>query len=74
MANNSNNTIDKIRNGKIISVRGSVVDVWFENNLPPVYTLFHSGKNKEISIEVLFQLDDHSVRGIDRRISCCISF
>jgi F-type H+/Na+-transporting ATPase subunit beta len=50
--------------GKIISVRGSVIDVWFENNLPPVYTLLHSGKDKEISIEVLAQLNDHSVRGI----------
>ena len=55
---------DTLVRGKIISVRGSVVDVWFENNLPPVYTLLHSGKNKEVSIEVLSQLDDHSVRGI----------
>ncbi len=58
------NTDEKLQYGKIISVRGSVVDVRFENNLPPVYTLLHSGKNKEISIEVLSQLDDHSVRGI----------
>ena len=58
------NTTEKLQYGKIISVRGSVVDVSFENNLPPVYTLLHSGKNKEISIEVLAQLDDHSVRGI----------
>jgi len=36
--------------GKIISVRGSVVDVWFENSLPPIYTLLHTGKNLEISI------------------------
>lgn len=57
-------TDEKLQYGKIISVRGSVVDVHFENNLPPVYTLLHSGKNKEISIEVLMQLDDHSVRGI----------
>jgi F-type H+/Na+-transporting ATPase subunit beta len=64
MNNNSNNTIDTIHYGKIISVRGSVVDVWFVNNLPPVYTLLHSGKDKKISIEVLAQLDDHSVRGI----------
>ncbi len=62
--NNSDNSSDKVRYGKIISVRGSVIDVWFENNLPPVYTLLHSGKDKKISIEVLAQLDDHSVRGI----------
>ena len=64
VTNNSNNTIDKIICGKIISVRGSVVDVWFENNLPPIYTLLHSGKDKQIAIEVLTQLDDHTVRGI----------
>ena len=50
--------------GKIISVRGSVVDVWFENNLPPIYTLLHTGKDKEISIEVLTQLEEHRIRGI----------
>ena len=50
--------------GKIISVRGSVVDVWFENSLPPIYTLLHTGKNLEISIEVVSQLDEHRLRGI----------
>lgn len=50
--------------GKIISVRGSVIDVRFENNLPPVYTLLHAGKNKEIFIEVLAQLDIYTLRGI----------
>lgn len=53
-----------IKPGKIVSIRGSVVDVWFETNLPPVYTLLHTGKNKEIAIEVLAQLDIHRVRGI----------
>ncbi len=62
-------TISKIKNkslnyGKIISVRGSVVDVLFENNLPPIYTLLHTGKDKEISIEVLTQLEEHRIRGI----------
>ncbi len=50
--------------GKIISVRGSVVDVRFENNLPSINTLLHTGKNKQIAIEVLAQLDDHHIRGI----------
>ncbi|MGK2860366.1 MAG: F0F1 ATP synthase subunit beta [Chitinophagaceae bacterium] len=53
-----------INYGKIVSVRGSVVDVWFENNLPSINTLLHTGKNKQISIEVLAQLDDHHIRGI----------
>ncbi|MEO8772675.1 MAG: F0F1 ATP synthase subunit beta, partial [Ferruginibacter sp.] len=53
-----------IRYGKIISVRGSVVDVTFENDLPTVYTLLRSGKDNQVFIEVLSQLDDHSIRGI----------
>ena len=52
------------RYGKIISVRGSVVDVAFEKDLPSIYTLLRSGKNMKVSIEVLSQLDDKSVRGI----------
>ena len=53
-----------LNQGKIISVRGSVVDVWFENNLPSIYTLLHTGKDKQIAIEVLVQIDVHRVRGI----------
>jgi F0F1-type ATP synthase beta subunit len=64
MNENKDDTGAKINYGKIISVRGSVVDVTFENNLPPIYTLLRSGKNKQVSIEVLSQLDDHTVRGI----------
>lgn len=55
---------NSLNNGKIISVRGSVIDVWFENNLPQINTLLHSGKNKEIAIEVMSQLDANRVRGI----------
>ena len=47
--------------GTITAVRGSVVDVHFENDLPSVYTLLRVGK---IVIEVLTQLDQHQVRGI----------
>jgi len=61
MSPSQNNTINQ---GKIISVRGSVVDVWFENNLPSIYTLLHTGNDKQIAVEVLSQLDDHHVRGI----------
>lgn len=50
--------------GKVISVRGSVVDVGFEERLPPVYTLMLAGKENQISIEVLSQLNSGSVRGI----------
>jgi len=60
----ADDTAKKMRFGKIISVRGSVVDVAFENDLPPIYALLRSGKDKEVSIEVLSQLNYFSVRGI----------
>lgn len=50
--------------GKILSVRGSVVDIWFEKDLPSIYTLLRAGKDSEIPIEVLSQIDMHRVRGI----------
>jgi F-type H+-transporting ATPase subunit beta len=54
----------KIQTGKIISVRGTVVDIGFEDYLPSINTLLHTGKDKNISIEVLAQLDANRVRGI----------
>ncbi len=64
MAVTSKQTDRTLNHGKIMSVRGSVVDVLFEDYLPPVFTLLKTGKDKEISIEVLTQLDDRRVRGI----------
>src|ERR1017187_3688692 len=55
---------NSLNSGKVISVRGSVVDIWFAHNLPSIYTLLQTGKNKEIAIEVLSQLDAQRVRGI----------
>lgn len=59
-----NKKINYQNSGRIISVRGSVVDVWFENSLPSIYTLLHAGKDKEMSIEVLAQLEANRIRGI----------
>jgi F-type H+-transporting ATPase subunit beta len=53
-----------IETGTIVSIRGSVVDVQFERGLPSIYSLLHTGKNNEIAIEVLAQLDACLVRGI----------
>ena len=49
--------------GAVVSVRGSVVDIRFDAHLPPIYSLLHAKEGK-IAIEVLVQLDAHSVRGI----------
>ena len=50
--------------GMIVSVRGSVVDIRFDGYLPPIYTLLRAGKEDQIAIEVLSQLDAHRVRGV----------
>src|SRR5271163_1987522 len=50
--------------GVITSVRGSVVDVRFDDSLPPIYSLLYAGKDPRVSIEVLMQLDVDHVRGV----------
>lgn len=50
--------------GRVLSVRGSVVDAVFEDGLPPIYSLLRAGTNGRVAIEVLAQLDAHRVRGI----------
>lgn len=59
-----NNKAGSPNRGVIVSVRGSVVDIRFEEYLPPIYTLLRTGKDGRIAIEVLTQLDAHRVRGI----------
>jgi len=50
--------------GTVVSVRGSVVDVRFDERLPPIYSLLRSGTESEVVIEVLTQRDARHVRGI----------
>ncbi len=50
--------------GTVVSVRGSVVDVRFDAHLPPVYSLLRAGEDGRVLIEVLAQVDPHTVRGI----------
>src|SRR5664279_298403 len=49
--------------GAVTSVRGSVVDIRFDEHLPPIYSLLHASDGA-IAIEVLAQRDAHRVRGI----------
>ena len=50
--------------GTVVSVRGSVVDVRFNEHLPPIYSVLRAGADKQIVIEVLAQRDVRHVRGI----------
>jgi F0F1-type ATP synthase beta subunit len=54
--------------GAVASVRGSVVDIRFDEHLPPIYSLLRAGADKRIVIEVLAQRDAHQVQRADRNI------
>ena len=55
---------DPANRGVVVSVRGSVVDIRFDEHLPPIYSVLHAGEEGRIVIEVLAQLDARHVRGI----------
>jgi F-type H+-transporting ATPase subunit beta len=50
--------------GSVLSVRGSVIDVHFDHNLPPINNLLRAGEGKQVLIEVWAQLGPERVRGI----------
>ena len=50
--------------GSVVAIRGSVVDVRFEQSLPPIFSVLRTGPEKQIVIEVMEQLDEQRVRGI----------
>jgi F-type H+-transporting ATPase subunit beta len=50
--------------GSVISVRSSVVDVYFPKRLPGLYHVLRGGEEENIVIEVLSHLDSKTVRGI----------
>lgn len=54
----------QLKPGRVASIRGSVIDVSFEEILPPVRTLLRAGKRGEILIEILSHLQPERVRGI----------
>lgn len=55
------NKTNPSNSGVVVMVRGSVVDIRFDEPLPPIYSLLHA-REGEIAIEVLAQLDAHRVR------------
>ena len=50
--------------GKVLSVHGSVVEMYFERNIPAIQNLLRTGRDRTIAVEVLTHVDDHRVRGI----------
>ncbi len=52
------------RTGVVVGVRGSVVDVRFDEDLPPIYSILRTGVDEKVVIEVLAHSDPHHVRGV----------
>ncbi len=50
--------------GVVVAVRGSVVDVRFDEQLPAIYSVLRTGDSGSIVLEVLVQRGAHHVRGI----------
>lgn len=48
----------------VVFVRGSVVNIRFDAQLPPIHSLLRAGAEEQIVIEVLTQRDARHVRGI----------
>lgn len=55
---------DTLNRGSVLSIRGSVVDIRFDKNLPAIHNVLRSGANYQITIEVLSQQNANVVRGI----------
>ncbi len=50
--------------GVVVSVRGSIVDLYFHDHLPPLNALIWAGENGDIPIEGVSHLDANRIRGI----------
>jgi F-type H+-transporting ATPase subunit beta len=50
--------------GVVVAVRGSVVDIRFDGELPVIHDMLRAGSEGQVAIEVLSQRDARHVRGI----------
>ncbi len=53
-----------INTGMVEAVRGNIVDVFFQNNIPDMNALIHAGEEKDIALEVISIIDPQRVRCI----------
>ncbi|MGK7911336.1 MAG: F0F1 ATP synthase subunit beta [Synechococcus sp.] len=53
-----------VNRGKVVSFRGSVVDVQFPHRLPKLYSQLRAGDDGAVAIEVVEQIDAKTVRGV----------
>ena len=56
--------INSVNQGKVMAIRGSVIDVYFPQVLPELHSLLKAGTQGQIAIEVINYLSGELVRGI----------
>ncbi|MDJ0731726.1 MAG: F0F1 ATP synthase subunit beta [Crocosphaera sp.] len=54
----------KVNQGKVVAVRGSVIDIYFPEELPKIHSVLTTGDEDKIIIEVISYLDKETVRGL----------
>ncbi len=60
----------KYQEGVIVSIQGTVVDVRFEGDLPPINQMLVSGSNGEVVIEVAALVRPKLIRGVSLSSDC----
>ena len=55
---------EQVTAGKVVSIRGSVVDTLFPSRLPDIFSVIRAGDGGRIVIEVNSHLSEHLARGI----------
>jgi len=55
---------DTLTTGRVVALRSSVVDVWFSKQLPELNTRLEVNQDPPIILEVVTQVDAHTVRSI----------
>jgi F-type H+-transporting ATPase subunit beta len=56
--------LSQINQGRVVSVRGSIIDIRFCQQLPLMYSQLLGGEDDRVIIEVLTHVDAETVRGI----------
>lgn len=56
--------MSSLRQGEVVSVRGSVVDARFPESLPKIHNMLKAGNDASVLVEVLSHIDPQTVRGV----------
>ena len=54
----------RLNKGKVVAIRGSIVDVFFPDRLPEPHSLLKAGENGKIALEAMTYLDDRTIAAI----------